>query len=245
MSILYLNRLDFNNPGDLWSSPFHYIQKPGCLMDLFNPVNVTNLNSIIVGGGAILQNQRMSNNLESILEKFSGVKICWGIGIEQSDRNKNILNSFDFYGVRDWNFGNNYLPCASVMHPLFQKKEKSKKDFLIIDHWKRIPIEITFDHTRIKNRFISIEDIITQINSHEYVITSSYHAAYWGILQGKKTIIVSNPMQGKFNFKYDITVSEIWDNKFLDIAKSYPDAYDECLSLNTEFLNNLLKSSVF
>jgi exopolysaccharide biosynthesis predicted pyruvyltransferase EpsI len=200
---------------------------------------------MIVGGGAILQNLRMTNNLEAMLEKFSGVKICWGVGIEKSDRSANILNSFDFYGSRDWNFKTNYLPCASVMHPLFQKKEKSKKDFLIIDHWKKIPIEIPFEYTRIKNRFISIEDIVTQINNHEYIITSSYHAAYWAILQGKKTIVISNPMLEKFNFKYDITVSDTWDNKFLDVAKVYPSSYEECLSLNTEFLNNLLKSGVF
>lgn len=72
---------------------------------------------------------------------------------------------FNFFGSRDWNISVNYLPCASVLHPIFQSSGVATKDFLIVDHWKRSPIEFRFEHTRMKNRFVTIEDIVNQIKN--------------------------------------------------------------------------------
>ncbi len=245
MSILYTHRLDFNNAGDVWSGPYHYTQKPGLIMDLFNPVPVSEIKTLIVGGGAILCNNRMISNLKKMLDTYDfKFKVFWGGGVTLSEETTEILKRFDFVGCRDYNKGLNFLPCPSVMHPALKQKITSNKDFLIIDHWKRIPIEFSKQHTRIKNRFISVDDIINQISLHNYIITSSYHAAYWGIVLGKKVIVITNDNFEKFTFKQEITVAQKWNDKFLDLAKKYSDAYEECLFLNKNFLNELINNNV-
>jgi hypothetical protein len=237
MKIAYINRLDFNNPGDAWSTPYHYIGKPGMLMDLFNPVDVSNFDCLVVGGGAILQNSRMVDNLEKIIFSFSGNKVFWGGGISKNDKVDKILKEFDLLGCRDYAYGYNYIPCASAMHQSLRKTKVSNKDFLIIDHWKRNIIDINRPVTRLINRFISADTIIEEINNHNFLITSSYHAAYWGILLKKKVIVISMPMQEKFNFKYKIPISDAWDDSFLDNVTVYNDAFDESYNLNLEFKN--------
>jgi len=245
MSILYTHRLDFNNPGDIWSGPYHYIHRPGVIMDLFNPIPVSKISTIIVGGGAILCNSRMINNLKNLLDTYDyKFKIFWGGGITLSEETTEILKRFDFVGCRDYNKGFNFLPCPSIMHPLLRQKNTSNKDFLIIDHWKRVPIEFPKLHTRIKNRFISVDDIINQISLHNYIITSSYHAAYWGIVLGKKVIVITNDNFGKFTFKQHIPVEQKWEDRLLDLTSLYPNAYEECLNLNKNFLNDLIKYKV-
>ncbi len=245
MSILYTHRLDFHNPGDVWSGPYHYIHTPGLIMDLFNPVPVSEIKTLIVGGGAILCNNRMINNLKKMLDTYDfKFKVFWGGGVTLSEETTEILKRFDFVGCRDYDNGLNFLPCPSIMHPSLKQKNISNKDFLIIDHWKRNPIEFPKSHTRIKNRFISVDDLINQISLHNYIITSSYHAAYWGIVLGKKVIVITNENFEKFTFKQNISIEQKWEDRFLEMASNYNDAYEECLVLNTNFLNNLIKSEV-
>lgn len=245
MSILYTHRLDFNNPGDVWSGPYHYIHRPGVIMDLFNPVPVSKINTIVVGGGAILCNSRMINNLKIFLDTYDfKFKVFWGGGVTLSEETTEILKRFDFIGCRDFDKDLNFLPCPSIMHPALKQKNISNKDFLVIDHWKRIPIEFSKPHTRIKNRFISVDDIINQISLHNYIITSSYHAAYWGIVLEKKVIVITNDNFEKFTFKQTIPIEKKWEDRFLEMATNYIDAYEECLVLNNNFLSNLIKSGV-
>lgn len=254
MAIVYLNRLDFKNAGDLYSSPYHYINKPGLLSDCYKNKNYyslsTDSNTLIVGGGALLQNKKMINVINQVLntKKFSQ-KILWGVGVgqESTTEERELINQFDLVGVRDHGKEYDFVPCASCMHPLFRQTQKPTKQLLIVDHWKRRPTWVPFEkYTRVTNIGISIENMIELIKDHEYIISSSYHAAYWGLLCNRKVLIVSNPMIPKLQtFHVDVPSSLNFDEGFFHSAKSYPNYYEECLELNNNFknrVNNLIKS---
>lgn len=247
---LFLNRLDFKNAGDVYSSPYHYINRPGALLDCFlidperDLETFKNFDTLIVGGGALLQNTRMFNSISNLLSSnnFQN-KILWGVGVqtERINEEQELISKFNLVGVRDFDKGYNFLPCASCMHPLFKKSVKSTNRVLIVDHWKRRPIWVPFDnYTRIQNTEIFIDTIISLIQSHEIIITSSYHAAYWSLLSGKKVMIVSNPMTDKLkNFHVSVPYDTEFNIDIFENLKTYPTYYQECLDINHNFLQQV------
>ena len=149
-------------------------------------------------------------------------------------------------GVRDWlpgtEFEQHWVPCASVLHPCIENNMShvATKDFLVIDHWKRKPITLDIHHTRLVNNPCTIEQIVSTIADHNYVLTSSYHVAYWATLLKKKVIVISDPWQFKFDhFRHPPVLAEKFSWGLLDRARSYPEAYKQCLSANKQMLKTL------
>jgi hypothetical protein len=252
MTTIFINRTDYGNPGDLWSSPFHYLDKSyqGMMLDCANLGGlpyIEQVDNIVVGGGSLLNNQKY---IERIVKFLKNVKyknlVVWGVGLN-TELDTEIFRSAVLYGTREWLpetlYQDHWLPCASVLNPIFSHVQDKKpvKDFLVLDHWKRKPIEFHAEHTRICNNPATIENIVLEIANHRWVITSSYHTAYWAILCGKKVVVCSNPWQPKFkNFKHAPVLAEKFSWALLDDCQSYPAAYQECRDANLNFMKKFI-----
>ena len=250
MKNLYICRTDWGNPGDLWSTPLHYLSKKfqGPLCDSKNLRGLhDNFDNIVIGGGALFTSSKMISILENALEKISSTNLMiWGVSIDKNLNFKSLWDRAVVKGTRDWlpdtEFEHYWLPCASVLHPAIKNNlnHRATKDFLVVDHWKRDIIKFTATHTRATNNPCTIEDMIALIADHRYIITSSYHTAYWATLLNKHVIVVSKPWQPKFeNFRHPPVLAEEFSWALLDLAKNYPDAYDQCRTANELLINTL------
>jgi hypothetical protein len=256
MKNVFVHRRDIDNPGDINSTPFHYLDnnQRGFLVDYPNLENLSGwqFDNVIVGGGAF------PNKFASSVKKFlqnQTIKnfVIWGTGWEINDPElDDLARSAQLLGIREWlpntAYENNWVPCVSVLHPCIEKglKVLPTKNFLIIDHWKRQKIEFgALDHTRISNKPNSIHQVVEAIADHRWVITSSYHGAYWSILLNKRVIFISNPWIPKCaTLKYHIPQAENFNFDLLDLSQKYPDAYEECRQVNLEFKEKFLSLRV-
>jgi hypothetical protein len=248
MKYAYVHRLDLTNPGDLWSCPQHYFGEDshGVLIDTeIPPENIPQMNVdvLIVGGGAVLSGSRWVSRVETMLDKIHARhRVIWGAGAAGTDiaKIKSITANFNLVGLRDYNLIGkaDWVPCVSVFHRYFrQPRVKPKRDFLVIDHFKR-PVEIdpSLQTTRIINKPNSINTMLELIDSHRVIVTASYHAAYWATLLNKKVIVMGDPIVSKFQWmKHPPVLATKWTNTLLDQAISYPDAYEECKTANADF----------
>lgn len=247
MKNIFVHRLDLENPGDLNSTPFHYLDNSqrGFLIDYTALQNLSgwDFDNVIVGGGG------MANKFVSSLNNFlqnQNIKnlVIWGAGWELNNPQLDQLaERTQLLGIREWLpdtvYKHNWVPCVSVLHPCIEKSLsiQPSKNFLIIDHWKRQPIEIEhLRYSRISNKPNSIENVVEAIADHRWVITSSYHGAYWGILLGKRVIFVSDPWIAKCEtLKYKIPRAEKFGLELLDQTEKHLGAYEECRNTNLEF----------
>ncbi|MBQ4133720.1 MAG: hypothetical protein IJD04_08335 [Desulfovibrionaceae bacterium] len=118
----------------------------------------------------------------------------------------------------------------------------------MIEH-NHLPIqceELSLVKDKISNSY-SMKEIIEYIAASEAILTNSYHMAYWGILMGKKTVVVDK-FSTKFDyFKYkpEFISSEQENNRriirqsdldeALKNARIYPGALAEARAMNLRF----------
>ena len=225
----------------------HYLEKRyrGYLVDCYYLYDLPiekDVDNIIIGGGALFCNNKFLVQIRDYINRtpHKGL-IVWGVGV---DFNLDVerFQSSDMMGIREWFPGTDkelqWMPCASVFHPAIKSalKKEPTRDFLVIDHWKRAKIELEEDHTRFSNNPATIESVVSAIADHRWVITSSYHAAYWATLLNRRVIVASAPWQPKFdNLKHAPIKAEKFSRDLLDQACAYPDAYQECLQANEGF----------
>ncbi len=159
MKFAHIFRVDVENPGDLFSAPMHYLGADynGIIVDVFaDNIPEMEVDAIIVGGGALMTNQKFVNNLDRLFEKIHARhRIVWGVGFETDNINIDIRHKFDLFSTREYKLDADvdWVPCASVMHTKFDsiKSTKPSKDFLVVDHFKR-SIAFNRRHTRILNQ---------------------------------------------------------------------------------------------
>lgn len=136
------------------------------------------------------------------------------------------LNNFTKVGLRDDVKAYSYVPCASCMHPAFDKNYPIKNKVIWFEHKKQLLKSTSFGKTPVP-RFINsgnnMEQTIELLGSAEYIITNSYHGAYWGTLLGRK-VIVSEPWSTKFYFMrykpYMLQKGEQWED-VLDLVPKF------------------------
>lgn len=243
MKFAYIHRYDTENPGDLCSSPIHYLgnTRNGVVIDVFaDDIPEMSVDVTIVGGGALLTNKKFVRNLNHKLDRIqSKITVAWGVGYEPDNIDISIANRFDLFSTREYKVHSDiqWVPCSSALHGIFGELDNitSTKDFLVVDHFKR---SIEFDGvcTRIINKPNSIRNIAQQIADHRFVITSSYHVAYWSILMGKKCAVLGESVPTKFNrMKHFPIKAKVWHNDLYDQAKSWPNARYESVLANYRF----------
>jgi len=251
MRYLFIHRTDYNNPGDLWSSPLHYLPRScsGAVVDIHRLpyIHDWNVDAVVVGGGALLHR---AEHLDSLM-RFLGHNdwqtfTVWGAGVDISLNFRQLRHKTDLFGMREYDarYLDHWLPCASVMHPLIaqSRRTRPKHDLLIIDHWKRKPIKVTRPCTRITNNPQTMKTMIDAMAEHRWVITSSYHGVYWATLMNRRVIFCSRPWVPKvIRMRHPPLITSDLNDDDLDCSVNYPWAYEECLERNREFKTKFLE----
>lgn len=242
MKFAYIYRLDTDNPGDLHSSPMHYIgDRQGIVVDVFTDnIPEMEVDVLVIGGGALMTNKKFVRNLNTKLENIHARHtVVWGVGFEPNNIDIGIKNQFDLFSTREYKLDStvDWVPCISALHPMFDEISNMPvvNDFLVVDHFKRT-IPFNKPHTRIINRPNNIRTLLGQIASHNFIVTSSYHVAYWSILAGKKCAVIGDSLPGKFNrMKHFPVIADQWDDSLVDIAQVWPNARYESVYANYKF----------
>jgi hypothetical protein len=193
-----------------------------------------NCRLLIVGGGGTLHG--------NVAQKWICYppghckSVSWGIGHNTHGEQKlqwpDWMEKFDINGVRDWPNPWNWVPCASCMHPAFDRKYEVKHEVVVYNH-KEFSTGVTGFPT-LSNLCETMAQVVEFMGSGDTVITSSYHGAYWATLLGKK-VIVTNPFSTKFfYFKHPPVITSPLNWKAANPI-TYPEALDECRSANRRY----------
>ncbi|KAJ1536900.1 hypothetical protein HK096_006703, partial [Nowakowskiella sp. JEL0078] len=106
----------------------------------------------------------------------------------------------------------------------------------ILGDWKTDP-----NVNSIKNNDMNLMDVLEFLAGSEVVITTSYHAMYWGTLLGRKVILAAD-FSSKFE-KFPWPVQKHSGDLDWDVqqAKTYPEALEQSRQANTDFWEDVKK----
>jgi len=200
--------------------------------------------TVLVGGGGLIANPAFQPNMESLAAYRPRILVAWGIGHnahgEREIRYPDYLDKFNLVGVRDYGSKYDWVPCASCLHPGFDRKYEITEEFVVYENTLCSPIRIV-GFKRLNNTEQNLEKVLSFLGSANTVLTSSYHGAYWATLLGRNVIIV-NPFSSKFfGFKHTHPIADEsnWRAKQNEV-RSYPEALKECRRANLEFSEKVL-----
>lgn len=173
----------------------------------------------------------------------------WGAGVNKEIEDKknnsvlslpNWISWFNLIGIRDDPSPYRWVPCASCMHPAFDKTYTETNEFIFFEHKKQLikPMEFgSFPMPRFTNAGANFEQTIEILGSAKNIITNSYHGVYWGTLLGKTVYCAGNWSSKFFYFRHKPTmIGKTTDlSRHLKKAKPYKNALDECRLATTEF----------
>lgn len=255
--VINVHRYDEGNAGDFYCAPHHYYEPlKGKVLDIFQYQSKSDLlrqqwvdqiiqRSLVIGGGGLLNLPAFHKQMrlfESL--KARGKKtVVWGAG-HNAPNTKKIYRynvdpeNFGLFGTRDHSMTNEWVPCVSCKHEIFDQKGAVDKEFGIILHKKNLNrpgvLEKVKNMPHLTNQD-QFEDIVNFIKSCETVVTDSYHGMYWSILLGKK--VISVPTTSKFyDFKYKTPIASIdnFQDKLTE-GVAYEGVLEECRSINDRF----------
>lgn len=258
--VVNLHRLDQKNAGDFYCAPHHYFEElQNKELDIFDykspEKTITNRwiqkisnNALIIGGGGLLNRgsfEKQMKLFESLGRKNKKI-VLWGIGHNSknpklfgkiSSYNINTAN-FGLVGTRDYSLSENWVPCVSCLHPVFDQKFSSDQEIGIIFHKKTLKkksVTSKFQNYPSTSNTTDLESLVTFIGRSETVITDSYHAMYWSMLLGKKVVVVPNSSKF-FDFKYHPVISTFESClKDAEKAVSFSGILEECREVNRQF----------
>lgn len=209
--------------------------------------------TVIVGGGGLLEFEKYFDTIDFIQANKKNA-VIWGAGHNSvrisswsslKPKFNHDYSGYKLIGVRDYNQPYEWVPCASCLAPIFDQKFEITKEFAFFANTgsnnyeafypKGIPRETIMSNTK-----STFEEIISHLASAETVVTSSFHGAYWGQLLGRK--VVALPTSSKFyDMKHPVPICHPADwRRFALLARTYPEALDECRAANMAFGEKVL-----
>ncbi len=151
------------------------------------------------------------------------------------------FGKFRLIGLRDFDASSKFhwVPCASCMHPAFDKTYEIKNDIIWFEHKKQLIKDFGTDPIpRFINSGDNMEQTIELLGSANTILTNSYHGAYWGTLLKKKVIVVGGAWSSKFKFmKYQPVLlgkKEHWKD-VIETTPIYENALEDCRRANKEY----------
>ena len=170
-------------------------------------------------------------------------RYIWGAGQNSSAEEfeyPEAMKQFDRVGIRDFGQYYEWAPCASCMHPAFNKTYSIRNPVIWFEHKKQLIKDKGFGNEsipRFVNSGANIEQTIELLGSAEIVLTNSYHGAYWATLLKRKVIVVG-AWSSKFkHLKHQpafVDSAQDWKDA-IDNAVIHNDALDECQSATQDF----------
>lgn len=261
MKLINIHRSDTPNSGDLMCAPYHYfdfLRENSCVVDIKNiKSNIENFHfknekssiqgsALIIGGGGLLDCDYFGSEIDYISSiNVSPLKVLWGVGSNKYevssiskifDQHSSNYSNFDLIGIRDYQSGFEWVPCASCMHEVFLAPKKDPiKDVVTILHSAFLSKSDFKDLPNIIDNNENFENIIAHIESGDTILTNSYHGAYWAQLLGKK--VIGFPTTTKmFNMKYPfpICTPASW-SRYLKMAYVADEALFDSIDANKKF----------
>jgi hypothetical protein len=193
----------------------------------------------------------IARSLESVPRDY-GPRFLWGAGHNNNDIDQRVkysryLAEFRMVGIRDWHGQRSrirWTPCASCMHPAFDRQYQVRNDVIWFEHRKQLVKDFGDDSIpRFVNSGNNIEQVIELLASANTVLTNSYHGAYWATLLRRRVIVVG-AWSTKFRFMrfqpqfIKDMKSSTWQQS-LESAKIYPEALDVCRVATQQFWQDL------
>ena len=258
--VINIHRYDPNNVGDYYCAPHQYFEElKGKVLDINgirkvskeerkNWVNEVSQKSLIIGGGGLLNLPHFDLQMK-LFETLGGKgkkTVLWGPGHNDTDRSKfgksvsyNVdLKNFGLVGVRDYSHKDQWVPCVSCLHTIFDQNFNETQELGVLfgkKSTKNEALQKKLQHYPTSSNTTNLEEMVSFIGQSNTLITDSYHAMYWGILMGKKTLAV--PTTTKFfDFKYPTVITSYDDfEKDLTKATTYSGVLEECREINNNF----------
>lgn len=259
-NVVNLHRYDPTNIGDFYCGPHHYFdQLSGKYLDIFdykredkairdNWFEKITQNSLIIGGGGLLNREGFDKQME-LFEKLGskGKKtVLWSPGHNAKSsstygkiKKYNIDTSkFGLVGVRDYGMKEEWVPCVSCMHPIFDTPFEVTNEIGVIFHKKTLRnknVLKKFEQFPSTSNDAVFEEVVNFIGSTDTILTDSYHAMYWSLMLGKKVIVFPNSSKF-YDFKYQPVIST-FSNFENDLKKvhAYTGIMEECREINMKF----------
>lgn len=262
--VVNIHRIDKGNIGDFYCAPHLYFdQLKEKQLDIFdfksldknttqNWITKVSQNALVIGGGGLLNRGsfEMQMHLFEKLTQHGKKTVLWGVG--HNEKNSSVFGNvtaynvdtakFGLVGVRDHSMRDQWVPCVSCMHPVFDHKFEESQEIGIIFHKKTIKNKQLLNKLQkypSTSNTTNLEDMISFIGGSQTIVTDSYHAMYWSILLGKKVVAIPNSSKF-FDFKYQPVLST-FDNFENDLPKtrSYSGVLAECREVNLKFADKV------
>ena len=170
---------------------------------------------VVFGGGSITASPNF--------RRWPCLTVGWGVGhhVRQAPWHDAMMEEHtraealcDLYFPRDRvpGFEEQWTPCPSCMHPVFDEPIEIEHAVVRYSAARRIDVSNGAD-PHMTNEDGTIEHAVRFLGSGEKVITSSYHGAYWARLLGRKVEMVR--WGSKFDYVPDATLDECRDRNRL------------------------------
>lgn len=151
-------------------------------------------------------------------------------------------------GIRGWGPGFTWVPCASCMHPALQLSRSDNGQVVFAMHLSlrkdeealRTILEGAANDYGLVFNDEPMNVIIGKLRDARYVVTNSYHLAYWATLLGKRVVVIGGGTKVKL-LKHAATIATptTWQAA-LESTIAYPDALEECRDRNRDFNASVL-----
>ena len=242
------------NVGDEKVSPVDYFKFPMeveklCIHNCFDPSLKLDESFIIFGGGGLIHAATPDHRMKYLedLCKLSPHMVTWGIGHNIHGSNKieypgYFVDSFLLHGIRDYKQEVlPHVPCVSCMDKAFSRKYKETRKYSAIGH--NLDSYPSLDKLqKMEHKGAKFEDCVEFLAAGEFVVTNSYHGAYWGALLGKK-VIVFDALSSKFFGMFEnivIAKPDTWEYS-LAYAESDHILLRTCRKLNRQHHKKVVK----
>lgn len=267
--IANVHRLETPNCGDIASGPLQYCQVSG--QRRFIELNrcqgkhksveadLARADLLVLGGGGLLDHPKFAPVIQRLIDRYGHKLIVWGAGTNAlgSHRKAGIpptdLSGVALVGRRDYPPTENslWVPCASCLHPALRPLIKvhgsrPRRGIAILENNAGAKTHAIDDCgyqsvRRLGNKNVSFEQVIEFILSAELLVTSSFHGVYWATLCGVPVIGI--PTSAKFStlrHTAPLASAKNWPD-FIQQARVYPRALQECTDANLTFMRRVRK----
>jgi hypothetical protein len=241
--------IDPTNIGDMVCSPVDYFPslkkfRSMCIRDC-DSTEMCRGKTVIIGGGGLLKNDWFEPSVKNVINARNVKVICWGAGLNSYLKTESelpeYLKDFELVGIRDYNVGYDWVPCASCMSPLFDREYEVRHEVAIYDHPRLGKIGTESGMPFLDNRQHDLDTVIRFLGSAHTIVTSSYHGAYWATLLNRR-VIIANAFSSKFYYmkhRHPIVPADGWRGALRD-SRSYPAALAEARTANRLFHDRVM-----